>query len=237
MSKGIGGHQSASMRTDEWLTPREIFTALGPFDLDPCSPINRPWDTAAKHYTIEDNGLILPWQGRVWLNPPYGREVEKWLRKMSLHSDGISLIFGRTDTAFFHEYIFNTADSLLFLKGRLYFYTSAGTRAKHNCGAPVVLASYGEKNIDALAESGIEGKHLLLNSTPIIIVGVSPSWKSVIKTAIIRNGGKSDLKTIYDLIETIAPDKVKSNNHFREKIRQQLQVHFIRIGKGIYSAN
>ena len=53
----IGSHQSANMKTDEWLTPPEIIKALGPFDLDPCSPINRPWDTARKHYTIENNGL------------------------------------------------------------------------------------------------------------------------------------------------------------------------------------
>jgi hypothetical protein len=37
--------------TDDWLTPPDIIAALGPFDLDPCSPETRPWDTAAKHYT------------------------------------------------------------------------------------------------------------------------------------------------------------------------------------------
>jgi hypothetical protein len=37
---------------DEWLTPPEIIKSLGEFDLDPCSPINRPWDTAKNHYTI-----------------------------------------------------------------------------------------------------------------------------------------------------------------------------------------
>jgi len=77
---GIGGHQSATMRTDEWLTPPEIVAALGKFDLDPCSPINRPWPTAEKHYTIEDDGLFLPWFGRVWMNPPYGKQMNHWLR-------------------------------------------------------------------------------------------------------------------------------------------------------------
>ena len=43
---GIGSHQSATMQNDEWLTPPEILKPLGSFDLDPCAPINRPWDMA-----------------------------------------------------------------------------------------------------------------------------------------------------------------------------------------------
>ena len=56
--------------SDEWLTPPDIIRALGPFDLDPCSPGVRPWDMATKHYTVADDGLYRPWVGRVWLNPP-----------------------------------------------------------------------------------------------------------------------------------------------------------------------
>lgn len=51
---------------DEWLTPPEIIKALGTFDLDPCSPIHRPWPTATNHYTVENDGFNLPWYGRVW---------------------------------------------------------------------------------------------------------------------------------------------------------------------------
>ena len=46
---------------DEWLTPPAIIAALGPFDLDPCSPIHRPWDTAKRHFTRLDDGLSMPW--------------------------------------------------------------------------------------------------------------------------------------------------------------------------------
>lgn len=66
---------------DEWLTPPSIIKALGEFDLDPCSPINRPWDTAKEHYTILDNGLLKPWKGRCFVNPPYGKETKKWLQR------------------------------------------------------------------------------------------------------------------------------------------------------------
>ena len=54
---GLSSHQSARMKKDEWLTPPEILRALGPFDLDPCAPADRPWPTAALHYTVRDNGL------------------------------------------------------------------------------------------------------------------------------------------------------------------------------------
>jgi len=64
MSKGIGGHQSANMKTDEWLTDPRLIKKLGEFDLDPCSPITRPWDTAKHHYNILDNGLRQNWYGR-----------------------------------------------------------------------------------------------------------------------------------------------------------------------------
>lgn len=59
----------------EWLTPPSIVEKLGPFDLDPCTPVNRPWNTAREHYSSE--GLYRPWKGRVWLNPPYGSHTFK----------------------------------------------------------------------------------------------------------------------------------------------------------------
>jgi len=66
---------------DEWLTPPQIIKTVGPFDLDPCAPINRPWEMAANHYTVIDNGLNMPWAGRVWCNPPYGTQTGLWLAK------------------------------------------------------------------------------------------------------------------------------------------------------------
>ena len=75
---------------DEWLTPPFIFDHFEPFDLDPCSPINRPWNTAKNHYTKEDDGLNKKWYGNVWLNPPYGRETGKWLKKLSGHGTGVA---------------------------------------------------------------------------------------------------------------------------------------------------
>jgi len=160
--KGIGSHQSASMGKDEWLTPPEIVMSLGRFDLDPCAPIVRPWDTADVHYTVNDNGLSKEWFGRVWCNPPYGLESAKWLHKLSDHKNGMALIFARTETRMFFDYVWSRATAILFIEGRLYFHHVDGSRASANAGAPSCLIAYDIDNGNKLLESGIKGKFLWL---------------------------------------------------------------------------
>lgn len=162
MSKGMGSHQSARMKTDEWLTPLWILERLGPFDLDPCSPINRPWPTAKEHYTVIDNGLMLPWRGRVWMNPPYGSEAGEWLERLSAHGNGLALIFARTETEMFFKHVFGKAQGILFIKGRLHFHRVDGSRANANAGAPSCLVAYGVECADILEKCGIEGKFIRL---------------------------------------------------------------------------
>ncbi len=165
MGTGIGGHTKAyEGKTDVWLTPPGIIKALGQFDLDPCSPIGRPWDTAAKHYTVEDDGLLQPWAGRVWMNPPYGPETSNWMSKLADHGDGVALIFARTETAMFFSHVWPKAASLLFIEGRLFFHDHAGVKAKHNSGGPSVLIAYdlpnSDRNSASLAASGIKGQYV-----------------------------------------------------------------------------
>jgi hypothetical protein len=159
---GIMGIHNRPMKTDEWLTPPEIIKALGPFDLDPCAPIDRPWDTASHHFTIIENGLWQPWLGRCWVNPPYGKETSKWLGKLAEHGNGIALIFARTDTKLFFNYVWEKADSLLFIEGRIHFYHIDGKKALKNSGGPSVLAAYGRNNTAALLLSNIKGKFIKL---------------------------------------------------------------------------
>lgn len=153
-TKGIGGHHRGCRgRTDDWITPPEIIDALGPFDLDPCACVPQPWPTAKKMHTAADDGLNLPWHGRVWLNPPYGPAMGKWLSRLADHGDGIALVFARTETTAFHECAWSRASAMLFLLGRLHFYTPAGERSKHNAGGPSVLIAYGSQNADLLHAS------------------------------------------------------------------------------------
>lgn len=149
MSKAFS-HERTSDGKDEWLTPKYITDALGPFDLDPCSPINRPWDTASRYYTQLDDGLIMPWNGRVWLNPPYGNKTSTWMEKIADHGNGIALIFSRTETSTFFPHIWERADSIFFFKGRLSFHHVTGEKGS-TAGAPSCLVAYGENNTYAIA--------------------------------------------------------------------------------------
>jgi hypothetical protein len=144
--------------SDVWLTPPELLAALGSFDLDPCAcPEPRPWATAAKMLTLPTNGLAAPWEGRVWLNPPYGPETPRWLARMAAHRFGTALIAGRTETRWFQDQVFHAASYVLFLRGRLQFHRQDGTRAKRNAGIGHVLAAYGEDDAEKLNRSGIPG--------------------------------------------------------------------------------
>lgn len=162
---GMGTHQSAKMIKDEWLTPPEILRELGQFYLDPCAPVVRPWSMAKHHYTIQDDGLLLPWFGKVWLNPPYGTMTSTWLEKLVLHGNGIALIFARTETDMFFRWVWDHASALLFIRGRLYFHHVTGERAAANSGAPSVLIAYGSECARLLMNCNIDGKRIIQNIT------------------------------------------------------------------------
>ena len=153
-----------SQSKDEWLTPPEIIRALGNFDLDPCAPLVRPWEMASHHFTIEDDGLAKEWFGRVWLNPPYGKETFKWIARLAEHKSGVALIFARTDTKGFHQHIFHKAHSLFFFEGRLRFHHVDGTRGDAP-NAPSCLISYSQEDTIAIRRAGFKGR-LLLCSFP-----------------------------------------------------------------------
>lgn len=143
---------------DEWLTPPEIVSALGPFDLDPCSPIARPWPTAQRHLTVKDDGMMHDWKGRVWLNPPYGKDAAEWMRRLASHGNGVALVFARTETSWFFDSVWNakTANAVFFFRGRIAFYHVTGEQGDA-AGAPSVLISYGENNTTVIENSGLDG--------------------------------------------------------------------------------
>lgn len=140
-----------------WLTPKYIVDALGHFDTDPCCPDNMPWRTADRMLTKDDDGTTAPWVGRVWLNPPYGRDALPFLRRMSKHEGGgCLLVFVRTDTDAWQSLIFPYAHSALFLRGRVRFCRKDGTPG--DCAtAPSVLVSYSRFDTEALEKCGLEG--------------------------------------------------------------------------------
>lgn len=120
-----------SSERGDWQTPDEIIgvvvRALGMIDLDPCSNSHtEPNVPACTHYTIAENGLEQPWHGRVYMNPPYGREICKWAEKLDREfvegrvDAAISLVPVRTDTQWWKRLTL-AASAVFFIEGRLRF--------------------------------------------------------------------------------------------------------------------
>lgn len=131
-----------SSASDEWETPQYLFDELNNrfhFTLDVCASecnakVNR-------YFTKEQDGLKQNWNGEtVWCNPPYGRRVKAWIRKCYEHFVGggtaVLLIPARTDTKWFHDYIYGKAE-IQFIKGRVKYGNS-----KHNAPFPSMIVIY-----------------------------------------------------------------------------------------------
>lgn len=111
-----------------WATPQHLFDDLNAefnFTLDPCAlPDNAK---CTKYYTPEDDGLSQDWEGEtVFCNPPYGRKIYDWVAKCygesrKPNTKVVLLIPARTDTRYFHDFIYHKAEEVRFLRGRLKF--------------------------------------------------------------------------------------------------------------------
>ncbi len=117
-----------SSKTGQWATPQEFFNKLdwrfGPFDLDPCADAENA--KCRKFFSEDKDGLSQSWEGHTsFVNPPYGRGIEKWIKKAYEESRKddtkvVMLIPARTDTKYWHQYVMK-ADEVHFVKGRLKF--------------------------------------------------------------------------------------------------------------------
>ena len=125
-----------SSENEVWATPQDFFDKLNDefgFNLDPCAiPENAKCE---RFFTPEMDGLKQNWGGaKVFCNPPYGRKIGAWVQKCYEESQKpdttvVLLIPARTDTAYFHDYIYHKAKEIRFVRGRLKF---GGAK----CGAP-----------------------------------------------------------------------------------------------------
>lgn len=113
-----------SSESNEWATPQAFFDSLNDefkFTLDPCA--TKANAKCARFYTQEDDGLSQSWDNEtVFCNPPYGRQLRHWVQKASEAVGGVvvMLIPARTDTSYFHDYIYGKAE-IRFIRGRLKF--------------------------------------------------------------------------------------------------------------------
>ncbi len=152
------------MKNDEWYTPAEIIQSLGEFDLDPASStsafnINH---SAKKIYTLNDDGLKLPWFGRVWLNPPYSNPlVQNFMQKMATHNNGIALVFFKIEAKWFHDIVLDKATAIKLLYNRVKFFKPDGTVGQQPRNGSMLVA-YGEANAQILQDNRLKGRFLHL---------------------------------------------------------------------------
>ncbi|MCC7230613.1 MAG: hypothetical protein IT203_09495 [Fimbriimonadaceae bacterium] len=119
--------RSVHFRSDsfEWSTPQDLFDELHrefAFDLDVCATVENA--KCERFYSRRDDGLKQPWFGTCWCNPPYGRDIGRWVEKsLQASRDGavvVCLLPSRTDTRWWHECV-SQAEDVRFLRGRLRF--------------------------------------------------------------------------------------------------------------------
>ena len=132
-----------SSRTEEWPTPQSFFSDLHRefgFTLDPCA--TRQNAKCPNYFTKAQDGLAQNWEGHVvFCNPPYGRDMGKWARKCWEAAEAgatvVLLAHARTDTRWFHDWVYNKATEIRFVKGRLKFGDS-----KNSAPFPSLVAVY-----------------------------------------------------------------------------------------------
>tara|TARA_R110000796_G_scaffold60220_13_gene139066 strand:- start:15546 stop:16076 length:531 start_codon:yes stop_codon:yes gene_type:complete len=125
-----------SSESNEWRTPQDFYEKLNrtfQFNLDPCATDDSA--KCKKYFTEADDGLTHSWAGhQVFMNPPYGRGIDKWLEKAFKESENknttiVCLIPARTDTKYWHKYCMK-ADEIYFVKGRLKFVQATDANGK-----------------------------------------------------------------------------------------------------------
>lgn len=137
-------------KTNTWYTPKEITESLGSFFIDPCT------NSTAPHYHALHNikhdkgqcGLSIEWRNRVWLNPPYGKDIVAWLDKLLEHGNGMALVFARTETKWAQKHM-KMCTGFNLLKGRISFISDDG-RPSTNASNGSMLLAYGAENFSYL---------------------------------------------------------------------------------------
>ena len=138
---------SLSSENMNWCTPQDFFDALNAefhFVLDAAA--TEKTAKCARYFTPETDGLLQSWDvgGAVFCNPPYGRQIGEWVKKAYAEATGgctvVLLIPARTDTSYFHDYIYRKAE-IRFIRGRLKFTDEEGN-AKQSAPFPSMLVIY-----------------------------------------------------------------------------------------------
>jgi len=159
--------QLLTSKSDHWNTPVSFLERVEEIDaigLDPC-PNSHSYVNAFVEYSLanEEDGLALPWHsnGLVFVNPPYGRKLKSWTRKIAEEAlrgaEIVALTPARTDTRWFHDYIHPYANSMLFWKGRIKFIDGTTGKERHSATFPSLVSYFGPRPTKFKAAFGDAG--------------------------------------------------------------------------------
>jgi hypothetical protein len=158
-------------KTDDWLTPPELVRSLGAFDLDPCASNRSQVELAATNYRLpEHNGLLEPWSGRVWCNPPFS-QMSAWAHRFAAHGNGVMICPLRMQVRW-AQVLFDHADAILFLSEAVRWVSPDGLTALGNL-FDFMLVAFGVNNAEALLSCRIPGRLSLTHTHNRVMV---QSW-------------------------------------------------------------
>lgn len=143
-------------KSDEWYTPKYVFDALGvKFSVDVAAPVDLTHVTTPANRFIHANSLEKPWDGLVWMNPPFGKRngLQPWLSKFFEHGQGIALTPDRTSAPWWN-WAANRADGVLFVGHKIKFVKPDGTLGKQP-GTGTCLWAAGDYAVTTLRRCGL----------------------------------------------------------------------------------
>jgi hypothetical protein len=140
--------------SDDFLTPPNIVRAMGDFDLDPCASGRQENPLARHQYRFpEDNGLLLPWDGSVFVNPPFS-ELQSWVNRFVLHADGVLLVPARVEVSWFWK-LWRHSDAIFFTKGPVKYICPEGKSPPRFFGG--AFCAMGLQNVPRLYKIPLKG--------------------------------------------------------------------------------
>jgi hypothetical protein len=140
--------------SDDFLTPPYIVKAMGEFDLDPCSSGRQEESLAKRQYTFpHDNGLLLPWEGDVFCNPPFS-ELASWIDRFLLHGRGVMLVPARVEVGWFWK-LWHNCSAIFLTKGPVRYICPEGKSPPRFFGG--AFCAMGERNAERLPNIPLKG--------------------------------------------------------------------------------